>query len=72
MEAQARKLAEEMEKHIATYGLKRFLRVLKNQANNADSNYRKGNLEKALSYLVIIDLLCSIGMAHVIKEINET
>ena len=70
-ETEALKLAEGMEKHIADYGLIRFFRVLRNQANNAYSNYQKGNVEKALSYLVIIELLCSIGIKHAIKEINK-
>lgn len=68
---QAIKLSEAMEEHIETYGLARLFRVLRNQASNAEKNFQKGNLEKVLSYLVIIDLLCSIGLHHIIEELKK-
>jgi len=68
---EAKKLVQGMQEHIEAYGLDRLFRVLQNCASNAEKNFRKGNLHKTVSYLMMINLFATIGLEHTIKELGQ-
>ena len=69
----AEKFASSMEKLIKDQGddgSVLYFRILKNTANNAESNFRKNNFEKALSHLVILNFISDIGVPLLVEKIK--
>jgi hypothetical protein len=67
MEKEIEKLLLTIRKQVRGYGLPRYSRILRNQANNIDNSIKKGKLEKALAQIICLEMLCSFG-THLLKE----